>query len=147
VARYAERIGRETGGNLAVILPAAYLHDIGIPEAERKHGSSAAEYQEMEGPPVARSILIRLGAPPELIDEVCDIVGHHHHPRPQETLNFAAVYDADTIVNLEERHKDNSIGPEKLGRIVSEAFLSESGRSLAGEVLHRITEAEGKEKA
>src|SRR5512143_1767518 len=41
VARYAERIAREEGGNLAVVLCAAYLHDIGIKEAERKHGSSA----------------------------------------------------------------------------------------------------------
>ena len=42
VARYAERIGKKENGNLAVILPAAYLHDIGIKEAERKHQSTAA---------------------------------------------------------------------------------------------------------
>ncbi|MBW2035163.1 MAG: HD domain-containing protein, partial [Deltaproteobacteria bacterium] len=49
VARYAEQIGREEGGNLAVILCAAYLHDIGVKEAERKHNSTAAKYQEEEG--------------------------------------------------------------------------------------------------
>jgi len=38
VARYAERIAKkETGGNMAVILCAAYLHDIGILESQRKH--------------------------------------------------------------------------------------------------------------
>ena len=42
VARYAERIGKDEEGNLAVILIAAYLHDIGIPEAEKKHNSAAA---------------------------------------------------------------------------------------------------------
>ena len=62
VARYAEKIGKNEGGNLSVILPSAYLHDIGIKEAERKHNSSAARFQELEGPPVAREILERLGA-------------------------------------------------------------------------------------
>lgn len=32
---------------------AALLHDIGIHEAERQHGSSAGPYQEQEGPAVA----------------------------------------------------------------------------------------------
>ena len=81
VARYAEQIGKEEKGNLAVILPAAYLHDIGIHEAERKYQSTAARYQEELGPPIARDILVKLGAREELIEEVCDIVGHHHHPR------------------------------------------------------------------
>jgi len=35
VARYAEKIGKNEGGDLAVILAAAYLHDIGIHEAAR----------------------------------------------------------------------------------------------------------------
>ena len=50
VARYAERIGKKEGGNLAVILPSAYLHDIGIKEAERKHGSSAAHIRKKRRP-------------------------------------------------------------------------------------------------
>src|SRR5210317_1542574 len=62
VARYAEKIGKEEGGDLPVILTSAYLHDIGIKEAERKHNSSAAKYQEEEGPPVAREILENLNA-------------------------------------------------------------------------------------
>jgi HD superfamily phosphodiesterase len=81
---------------LAVILSAAYLHDIGIHEAEKKHGSSKAdEFHEAEGPAVARSILEKLGAKEELINEVCDIVGHHHSPRSDDSLNFKVVYDAD----------------------------------------------------
>ncbi|MGW8161566.1 MAG: HD domain-containing protein, partial [Desulfobulbales bacterium] len=56
VARYAEEIGKLEKGNMAVIMAAAYLHDIGIKEAERKFQSSAARYQHSEGPPVARDI-------------------------------------------------------------------------------------------
>lgn len=135
VARYAERIGKSEGGNLAVILSAAYLHDIGIHEAERKYRSTAARYQEQEGPPIARSILEKLGAKKELIEEVCDIVGHHHHPRPDETINFKVVYDADLIANLEEKHKENPIDTGKLKGIIGKSFLTEGGSVEARKVL------------
>ena len=40
-----------------MVRAAAILHDIGIHEAERKHGSSSGRLQELEGPPIARAIL------------------------------------------------------------------------------------------
>jgi HD superfamily phosphohydrolase YqeK len=131
VARYAEQIGREEQGNLAVILCAAYLHDIGIKEAERKYDSSAARYQEQEGPPIAREILIKLGAAEEMIEEVCHIIGHHHHPEKEETVNFKSLFDADMIANLEETHKQNPPDRVRLERILAKSFLTESGRKLA----------------
>ena len=135
VARYAEQIGREERGNLAVILTAAYLHDIGIKEAERKHNSSAARYQEAEGPPIAREILIKLGAAEKIIEEVCHIIGHHHHPEKEETVNFKSLFDADMIANLEESHRQNPMDRSKLERILAKTFLTESGRKLAEKTL------------
>lgn len=137
VARYAEQIGKSERGNLAVILAAAYLHDIGIHEAERKYNSTAAQYQEKEGPKIARTIMIKLGAKEELIEEVCDIVGHHHHPRNEETVNFKVLYDADLITNLEEANKEKPMGNERLNRIIEKSFLTESGRRKAKEVLNQ----------
>ncbi len=137
VARYAEKIGKEEGGNLSVILASAYLHDIGIKEAERKHNSNAARYQEMEGPAVARKILEKLQAEEDLIEEVCDIVGHHHHPREEETINFMVLYDADMITNLEEDQNESNVNPEKIKEIISTSFLTVSGRKLAENVLIR----------
>ena len=141
VARYAERIANKEG-DLAVVLCAAYLHDIGIKEAERKHHSTAARYQEEEGPPVAREMLERLGADEELVEEVCDIVAHHHHPRDEETANFKAVYDADLIVNMEEKQETSPTDPEKLSAWIDKAFLTPSGRELAGKILLRREEPE-----
>ena len=136
VARYAEQIGKVEGkGNLAVILSAAYLHDIGIHEAEKKHNSTAPKYQEQEGPPIARSILEKLGAKEELIKEVCDIVGHHHHPRPEETDNFKALYDADLIANIEDNHKNKQIDSEKLEGIIKKSFMTDAGKKHARKVL------------
>jgi HD superfamily phosphodiesterase len=120
-----------------VILTAAYLHDIGIKESERKYQSTAARYQEEEGPPLARDILEKLGAKIELVDEVCDIVGHHHHPRPEETTNFKCIYDADLLTNMEEAQKESPTDPDKLAKRVNDLFMTASGRKLAEEVLLR----------
>jgi len=135
VARYADTIGKSEAGNMAVILSAAYLHDIGIHEAERKYNSTAAKYQEQEGPPIAREILTRLGANKDLIDEVCDIVGHHHHPRDEETLNFKVLYDADLIENLSENQKEHKTDKERTLKIINKSFLTESGKKEAKKVL------------
>lgn len=137
VARYAEKIGKDEGGNLSVILTSAYLHDIGITEAERKHNSNAPGYQELEGPAVARKILENLGAEEELIDEVCDIIGHHHHPREEETINFKVLYDADRITNLEEDQNEATAGPEEMKKIIDSSLLTDSGKKLANSLLNK----------
>ncbi len=139
VARHAEAIAADAGGDLAVIMAAAYLHDIGIHEAERKHGSTAARFQEAEGPPIARKILSDLGAKPELIDEVCDIIGHHHHPRKDETTNFKVLYDADLIANIEDKKKETGISQDKIEHIIEKSFLTEAGRKRAATVLLKAT--------
>lgn len=138
VARYAEEIGKqEAPSGLAVILCAAYLHDIGIHEAERKHNSTAARYQEEEGPPIARAILEKTGTKAALIDEVCDIVGHHHHPRENETVNFKVLYDADLITNLEEELKEKQTDPGRLEQIITTGLFTETGKNAARRVLLR----------
>ncbi|MEJ2717905.1 MAG: HD domain-containing protein [Deltaproteobacteria bacterium] len=135
VARYAEKLMNPEKGDPAVVLSAALLHDIGIKQAERKYQSTSAKYQHQEGPPVAREILTELDANNDLIDEVCDIIGHHHSPRKEETANFKVVYDADLIVNLQEKQKKNPIESEKLARIIETKFLTQSGKELARSVL------------
>lgn len=135
VARYVEQLVREEKANPAVALSAAYLHDIGVKEAEKKHQSTAPEYQEQEGPPVAREILLKLNAKEELIDEVCDIVGRHHHPRDEESVNYKVVYDADRIVNIEEEQKKTTVSRERLEKMIESDFLTQSGRELARMVL------------
>jgi len=129
VARFAEQILKMEGGNPLVVIGAAYLHDIGVHEADRKHGSHSGRYQEMDGPAIAREILERLNAPKQMIDEICDIIGHHHSPREEETLNFQIVYEADWLVNFEEEgfSKDR----KKVEELVAKVFKTVTGRQLA----------------
>lgn len=135
VARFAEQIGKKEKANLAVVLCAAYLHDIGIKNAEEKYNSSAAKYQEQEGPPVARELMEDLGAKKELVEEVCDIIGHHHHPGGDESLNFKVLYDADMLTNMAECKDRKGIDtPEFLAKL-DRLFLTQSGNFLAKKVL------------
>jgi len=129
VARHAEQILKVEGGNPLVVLGAAYLHDIGIHEAEKKYGSTSGNYQEKEGPPIAREILTRLEIEKEIVEETCDIIGHHHHPREEESLHFQILYEADWLVNIEEEglSKDR----EKLERLVGKVFKTATGKKLA----------------
>jgi len=120
---------------MAVIMATAYLHDIGIKEAEKKFNSSVPKYQHTEGPPVARQLLTDLKADAGLIDEVCDIIGHHHTPRDEETENFKVIYDADLIVNLDEKYQENAPTGEKLETILNKSFLTQSGRRVAKKAL------------
>lgn len=135
VAGFAEEIGKLEKGIMAVIMAAAYLHDIGIREAERKYNSSAPQYQHTEGPPVARQILTDLKADPALIEEVCDIIGHHHTPREMETLEFKVLFDADLIVNLDEQYQEKPPAGERLETILNKSFLTPSGRRVAKKAL------------
>lgn len=123
VARYAERIGKQEGGNLAVILCAAYLRDVGASASAGSNGSSTA-----------RDILGRLGAHDGLIEEVVHIVGRHA-PQSEEPLNFKVVHDADLITKLEEQHKAAPQTAEQLEATIAEAFLTVSGQKEARTVL------------
>lgn len=135
VARYADLLLKEEKADPAVVMCAAYLHDIGIKNAEKKFNSSAARYQEQEGPPVARAILEKLNARQDLIDEVCDIIGHHHSPGSKETINFKILYDADMLVNMEACHGHKNLDPVTFSKKIDRLFMTEAGRNLAKKVL------------
>lgn len=135
VARYAERIGKEEKGNLAVILPAAYLLDLGPAEEDKKEEREGTGRQEGTGPNLAEEILTRLGAREELIREVGDIIEHRLWPPEAPTVNFRAVYDADRIVRTEEALKEGRGEPAGLITALDRELLSDSGRRLAREVL------------
>ena len=100
VLKYAEQIHKVEGGDSNVITAAAILHDIGIHEAERKYGSAAGKYQELEGPPIARNILKDEGFASETIEHVCKIIANHHTAINIDTLEFRVLWDADWLVNI-----------------------------------------------
>ena len=132
VTEFAEEINKEVVSDYDVIIGAAVLHDIGIHMAEKKYNSNSGRYQEKEGPPIARKILKNLGLYEDVIEGICDIIGHHHSPRPQETDNFKVLNDADWLVTIEERLRTKD--KDRLRKIIEKVFLTEPGKRKAYEL-------------
>ncbi len=129
VTGYAEEIRRAEGGSVAVVQAAGLLHDIGIPAAERRHGSSAGLYQEMEGPPIAREILTRLAMSAEDVEHVCRIIGSHHSAGDIDTIEFRTIWDADWLVNLAPESRDTPRG--QLADRIERIFRTAKGKEIA----------------
>ena len=131
VLNYAEQIQAAEGGDPLVVKAAAILHDIGIIQAERKHGSTAAKYQEIEGPIIAREILEKFNLDKADVEHICRIIANHHSAKDIDTLEFRIIWDADWLVNLPVDFTDTS--KEKLKEIIDKTFKTCKGRQIAVE--------------
>ncbi|MHC4432232.1 MAG: HD domain-containing protein [Planctomycetota bacterium] len=132
VLNYAEQIQAVEGGDPLVVRAAAILHDIGIHEAERKHGSSAGKYQEIEGPPIAAEILDKYDISPEIAEHVCRIIANHHSANDIDTTEFRVIWDADWLVNIPVDFPDAT--DKDLQAIIEKRFKTREGRRIAEEL-------------
>ena len=109
------------------------FHDIGIPEALKKHSSLEAPYQEKEGPPVARRLMEEIDVRPDIRERVCYIVGNHHTAERVDGLDFQVIWEADFIVNIDEGNI--KLEPDEVKQAVEENLKTATGRTLIKEVL------------
>ncbi len=132
VMHFAEELLRDEKADWHIVIPASILHDVGIKVAEAKYGSNAGHYQEKDGPEIARIILLKVGLKKEDIEEICEIIAHHHSPGIVNTQNFKVLYDADWLVNLKDAidTKDRT----KLKVTIDKVFLTNSGKILAEKI-------------
>jgi putative nucleotidyltransferase with HDIG domain len=132
VLDYAEQIQAVEGGDPLVVRAAAILHDIGIHEAERRHGSAAGKYQEIEGPAVAVEILAQYDLSDEVLEHITKIIANHHSAKDIDTIEFRIVWDADWLVNIPVDFPDSD--QEQLRGIIARTFKTCAGRRLAAEL-------------
>jgi HD superfamily phosphodiesterase len=109
-----------------ILLYAAILHDIGIKEAERKYNSSSGQYQEIEGPPIAKEILEYQSLPSHITERVCFLIGNHHSYGKIDGLDFQILVEADFLVNIFE----DQLSPEIVNGICRKYFKTETGKTL-----------------
>ncbi len=64
-----------------------------------------------------------------MVEEILHIIGHHHSPGEEESLNFQILYEADWLVNIEEEGVSKDRG--KVEQIVGKAFKTVTGKELA----------------
>ena len=109
-----------------ILLLAAILHDIGIKNAQLKYHSSAGNYQELEGPPVAREMLGAEGLPPEETERICYLIGHHHTYSAIDGTDYQILIEADFLVNIFE----DGLGPDAARTIREKHFRTPGGRAV-----------------
>ncbi len=109
-----------------VLEAAAVLHDIGIHEAERVHGSSAGAYQQQEGPAVARRLLEPFALPEEDVARICWLIAHHHTYRPIDGADHQILLEADFLVNAWE----DALGEAQIRHFYTHVAATETGKAL-----------------
>ena len=117
VYAYARMIALEEQVNrklLQTIEAAALVHDIGIHAAEKKYGSSVGKFQEQEGPPIARAMLLAVGYAPNVTERIC----------------YQILVEADFLVNVEEEHMDQ----KKIRSVYEKIFQTETGKQYLTEL-------------
>jgi hypothetical protein len=82
---------------------------------------------------VARKMLLAVGARVDEIDEICDIVAHHHTPGVVDSLSFRVVYDADCLVNLSSGTGRSDAAEWRA--LIDRTFLTRAGRARAEDLL------------
>lgn len=139
VALYARELLGYIEADPVQTLTAAYLHDIGIPEAERKHNSSAGNWQELEGPPIAREILSTMNVEEAFVDHVSEIVANHHTRNGVNSPEFRIIWDADALVNFAEVFPQKS--EEQIESILQDHMETEAGFRIARRIFIQDTES------
>lgn len=109
---------------------AAYVHDIGIRNAEKKYGSSGGKLQEQEGPPEAERLLQSLGFAKTDVERICWLVGHHHTYQGIDGPDYQILVEADFLVNLFEEHS----GREAVETALERVFRTKTGKKLCREM-------------
>ncbi len=126
VYAYAKAIGELEGLDARtqkILEIAALTHDIGIKVSEEKYGCCPGTYQELEGPPIARSMLSGLGLEEGLVERVCWLIAHHHTYRGIVGMDHQVLVEADLLVNIVE----DDMGEDARAKMGKEIFRTAAG--------------------
>ena len=119
-ARYAERIGKEAGGDLGSILMAAHL----------MHIFRQAEFGQEE----VQTILDTVGAHETVVDKVMAILKDTFQAGPESSLETRIVHDAFQLAGAEEENRASSSSASDWNQRIQDQMLTSAGLELVPEV-------------
>ncbi|MBO5032236.1 MAG: HD domain-containing protein [Lachnospiraceae bacterium] len=111
---------------LMILEAAAYVHDIGIKQAEHIYGNCSGKYQEELGPEQAEKMLKACGFEAEHIKRVSYLVGHHHTYTNIDGIDYQILVEADFLVNLYE----DASPMEAVVHAYKSIFKTEAGKKI-----------------
>jgi len=121
---------------LRIVEIAALLHDIGIKESELKYNSSAGNYQELEGPPVAKKILEEFRLHSEVLERICLLIGNHHSYGNISGIDFQILVEADFLVNIFE----DKYASDQIEILKNKYFKTRAGIKYLTKMYQKVTE-------
>lgn len=134
VLENAERISKSeklVNDEFKVVVLSAIYHDIGALEAEKKHGNMMGKYQEIEGPPIARSYMTSTDLDRSIVDRVCYIVGNHHTQEAIDGVDFRIIWEADLLENM--RGLVLTQDDKQLIDFIDKSFILDESKKIAFE--------------
>lgn len=130
VLQYATLIAEGEGLDdraLTTLQIAAVLHDIGIPNCEKKYGDCDGKHQEIEGVPVARDIMRNLNVDGDSAFQVLKMISRHHsYSKIGDDLLLQILIEADALVNAFEEN----LSRDAVLSFVKRFVKTQSGRKL-----------------
>lgn len=129
VYSFARLIGKAEGLDSKkqyVLEAAALLHDIGIKVCEQKYDSTAGHLQEIEGPEVAKEILLPMNIEKDTLERILFLIGNHHSYSKIDDIDFQILVEADFLVNIYE----DSVEIETIKSIKHKYFKTTMGLFL-----------------
>lgn len=130
---FSKTIGQLEGLNdneMLILELASILHDIGIKESERKYNSSAGNYQEIEGPPVAKELLKEIDLDDTAIERICFLIGNHHSYNKIDKIDLQILIESDFLVNA---YEDN-IKISDIEYMKNKYFKTSTGKELLNSI-------------
>ena len=127
VYAYAHLIGDAEGlpeETARVLEAAALVHDIACPLCREKYGNTNGKYQELEGGPLARTLLQGTGLSDAEIERVTFLVAHHHSPQSVDGPDYQILLEADYLVNADE----GGYSKENVRHTLDSLFRTETGK-------------------
>ena len=131
VSRFAAKIAPEEGANPAIVLCAAYLHNIGAKLAEKSETPVTPTDLEKEAVRLGSEIMEGLRAKPELTEQVLAILDHVFHPGTDENLDYKCVNDSINIYQMQIANKEKPFTQSEFDKRLENNFMTDSGRELA----------------
>jgi hypothetical protein len=105
---------------------AALIHDIACPLCREKYGNTNGNYQEAEGPALAKEFLRGKQLPEDILNRVVFLVGHHHTYTGVDGPDYQVLLEADFLVNADE----SQYSREVLRSAKEKIFRTKTGTAL-----------------
>jgi hypothetical protein len=126
-ARYAERLGKDVGGDMGAVIMAAHL--LYVQQADTANG------QGMDFQQTPRDILDKAGAKPDVADKVESVLDQLSKPWSDPDLEVRIVRDAATLAGLEEESKAQSLSREDIEGRITQGLSTPEAQDLARRIL------------